>query len=450
MKCGTKIDKGTHFCGKCGEKIEDISEEKSSEKEAIKQPTQISTPPASIDTKSYPKVKKPRKTKIILIGIIATVFVLLIVIFLLFGFEGIGNNGISEYKPGEIEYSIGDKWEYNSQYFYDEGEKDSMIYSNEVKDIISKYIDGKYYDVYEMKIYGEYISSEKIINIDETSLKLSKGFWLNTKYDNLKNEVIERSNNNYRKFDALNDQGQPSGLIYFENNTNNSITKKISGGLPDIVKIGTTWSTTYYINWTDSLLSQGSALEVEQFYPSIIKGEGTKKVYSECLSKKTIKTKAGKFETFKIRHETVGKEGYEISYYCPKIKNFVKYVMFDDNDKIIYEEELIKYSIKSEQSTNVDNSLIESKFYGYWDEQNEGQKLTWRFNANNTLDWIMEQYDDPFSYFKWKIHYGQLKIIFTYDNGSMYYDFEFSDNDNTLKLIVDEYGYDQIQTLIKQ
>ena len=125
----------------------------------------------------------------------------------------------------------------------------------------------------------------------------------------------------------------------------------------------------------------------------------------------------------------------------------VKYILYDIDGFQIYTEELINYSIKSEQ-TNSNNSLIESKFYGAWDNQQEEVNITWKFHANNTLDWILKEYNYTYDIFDWKIQNDQLKI--SVGSTSVYYDFKFSDNDNTLELIKKEYGIDDSETLIKQ
>lgn len=416
----------------------------SNKKQDDKKPKKGKTPTVASSPEPKSLVKKTGKTNSKII--IGTIVIVVIFILLIISFNFIGNNGTGGYKPGDIKYFFGDEWEYNTTLYFDEGVKDSHIYSQEIKDEISLDIDGITYDVYEMKIFGKYVSSGKIINIGNYSLKLSEGTWIKTKYFNPENEVYKYINTNYRKFDILNDKGQPIGQTYNEVTTNETIFRKISGGIPDTVDVGTSWETTYYTNWSESIISSGTLVGGATKYPKFYNGSGTKTVNSECLSQKNITTQAGTFETYEIRHDTVGKKDYEIVFFCPKIKGDVKYILNDYEGFQIYTEELFKYSIKSEQ-TNSNNSLIESKFYGSWDIQQD-TNITWKFHANNTLDWTLKEYNFTYDIYNWKIQNDQLKI--SVGISSVYYDFKFSDNDNTLELSKKEYGIDEVQTLIKQ
>lgn len=443
-KCGSKLDKGSDLCQECKEKTENIDSD-SNKKQDEKQPDKDQTPPVKSSAEPNSPAKKTGKTKNKLI--IGTIVILIVFILLIIGFNFISNNGTGGYKPGDIKYFFGDEWEYKTTYYYDEGEQDTHIYSQEVKDEISLDIDGITYDVYEVKIFGEYVSSEKIFKQGELSLKLSEGTWIKVKYFNPEYEVYKYTNTNYRIFDVLDDQGQPSGQTYNETSSNETILKKISGGIPDFVDVGTTWVTTYNTNWSESIISSGSIDGDNQSYPKFFQGEGVKTVNSECLSKKTITTQAGTFETYEIRHDIVGKDDYEIAYFCPKIKSEVKYIFYNTDGSQIYTEELFKYSIKSEQTTT-NNSLIESKFYGLWDNQEEDINITWKFHANNTLDLTLKEYNYTYDIFNWKIQNDQLKL--SIDSTSVYYDYKFTENDKILELIKEEYGIDELRTLTKQ
>ena len=443
-KCGSKLDKGSKICQECGEKIEDIDMD-SNKKQGKKQPNKYHTSPVTSSDGPNSPAKKTGKTKNKLI--IGTIVIVLVFILLIIVFYFTSNNVTGGYKPGDIKYFFGDEWEYKTTYYYDEGEIDTHIYSQEIKDEITLDIDGVTYDVYEMKIYGKYVSSEKIFKQGNLSLKLSEGTWIKTKLFNPEFEVYKYSNINYRTFDILDDQGQPSGEKYIETSNNETTLKKISGGIPDWVEVGTIWVTTYYTNWSESSISSTTTEGDTPSYPKLFNGEGTKTINSECLSKKIITTQAGTFETYEIRHDTVGKDEYEIAYFCPKIKSEVKYILYSNDGFQIYTEELVNYSIKSEQ-TSSNNSLIESKFYGAWDNQQEEVNITWKFYSNNTLDWIIEELNYTYDIFDWKIQNDQLKI--SVGSTSVYYDFKFSDNENTLELTKEEYGIDELRILIKQ
>ena len=443
-KCGSKIDKGSKICKECGEKTEDIDMD-SNKKQDEKQPDKDQTSPVTSSVDPNSPEKKTGKTKNKLI--IGTIVIAFVFILLIISFYFTSNNVTGGYKPGDIKYFFGDEWEYKTTLYYDEGEQDKHIYSQEIKDEITLDIDDVTYNLYEMKIYGKYISSEKIFKQGNLSLKLSEGSWIKTKYFNPEYEVYKYSNINYRTFDILDDQGQPTGENYIETSNNETTLKKISGGIPDWVEVGTTWVTTYYTNWSESLISSTTTEGDTSSYPKLFNGEGTKTINSECLSKKNITTQAGTFETYEIRHDTVGKDEYEIAYFCPKIKSEVKYILYSNDGFQIYTEELVNYSIKSEQ-TSSNNSLIESKFYGAWDNQQEEVNITWKFYSNNTLDWTLKEYNYTYDIFDWKIQNDQLKI--SVGSTSVYYDFKFSDNESTLELSKEEYGIDELQTLIKQ
>jgi len=443
-KCGSKLDKGSDLCQECKEKTEN-NDSDSNKKQDEKQADKDQTSPVKSPTETNSLAKKTGKSKNKLI--IGTIIIVIAFILLIIGFYFTSNNGTGGYKPGDIKYFFGDEWEYKTTYYYDKGEQDKHIYSQEIKDEITLEIDGITYDVYEMKIFGKYVSSEKIFKQGNLSLKLSEGSWIKTKYFNPEYEVYKYTNTNYIKFDILDDQGQPTGQTYYETSNNETILKKISGGIPDFVDIGTTWVTTYNSNWMESIISSETIEGNTTSYPNSYNGEGTKTVNSECLSKKNITTQAGTFETYEIRHDTVGKEEYEIAYFCPKIKSEVRYILYDNDGIQIYTEELINYSIKSEQ-TSSNNSLIESKFYGVWDNQQEDVNITWKFYSNNTLYWIIEELNYTYDFFNWKIQNDQLKI--SVGSISVYYDYKFSDNDNTLELTKEEYGIDELRTLIKQ
>lgn len=66
-------------------------------------------------------------------------------------------------------------------------------------------------------------------------------------------------------------------------------------------------------------------------------------VYYECLGKEKIKTKAGKFECYKIKSYSNDSDEYSIEFFSPSIKNKVLFISYK-NGEIISRGELIETS----------------------------------------------------------------------------------------------------------
>lgn len=115
-----------------------------------------------------------------------------------------------------------------------------------------------------------------------------------------------------------------------------SISEVVSGEGPDIVEVGSSWSTTERSIENTTMTFLGET-ETETT-------ESTSTVNYECVGTRNVSVGAGTFYCYEVRKTIVGSEGYSLDYYSLKTKLPVKSIEYQDS-QITSLMELVSYDV---------------------------------------------------------------------------------------------------------
>lgn len=122
-----------------------------------------------------------------------------------------------------------------------------------------------------------------------------------------------------------------------------SVTEVVSGNEPEIIEIGSKWSTTERIIKNTTLTFMGeTTTETEEFTSTVI---------YECIEVENVTIEAGTFYCYKVKKTIVNEEGYSVDYYSIKTKLPVKSVKYLD-DEIVSLMELVSYNVSNSRLSN--------------------------------------------------------------------------------------------------
>jgi hypothetical protein len=133
-----------------------------------------------------------------------------------------------------------------------------------------------------------------------------------------------------------------------------TITSVISGDAPETIDVGTNWVETILSETTTTTTISGSVYDaiIPGYTNTTTTNSSTTNTYNyECTSQKSITTAAGTFDTYEIRRNIVGEEGYLLQYLAADVKGEVKEVQYDNDGTIVSLIELISYDVASNSST---------------------------------------------------------------------------------------------------
>lgn len=259
----------------------------------------------------------------------------------------ISGNVSAEIKKEDMNWSIGDKWEYR---YTTATLNQTMIFEMTVETTGESTIeiDGISYDVYVGKLTGQL----KTVHIaSQFNTTLASGSTITgTSYVAKENDEITKTIQNlkYQLIEEL------SGKFFDFNQTIVTATNATSGGKPDVIDIGTNWSTTIKTITTTTTTVSGSYFE--DYMPGYTNTTTATDTQTgtftyECTGKKNITTDAGTFETYVIERGKVGEQGYMLQYLSSAVKNEVEDVAYDIYGNMISITELISYNLASASST---------------------------------------------------------------------------------------------------
>jgi hypothetical protein len=259
----------------------------------------------------------------------------------------ISGNVSAEIKKEDMTWSIGDKWEY--RYTMTSANTTTILKMTvEVTGESAVEIDGINYDVFVAEITGkiEAINSPKTENYN---FSLVEGSTVDgTLYVAKENDETTKTVQNikYQLSEGITDTllNQTSTVVTFSVLT--------SGGKPDVIDAGTTWSSTIRSETTTTMTFSGSYFDTYMpgyTNPTTTTDNKTETSNFECTGKKNITTTAGTFETYEV--EVSQEQGYTLQYISPIAKEDVKDIAYDNYGNIVSLMELISYDIPSSSST---------------------------------------------------------------------------------------------------
>jgi hypothetical protein len=114
------------------------------------------------------------------------------------------------------------------------------------------------------------------------------------------------------------------------------VNEVISGRLPDIIRIGDSWSTTQRLIENDATTINGVENTVNK--------ESISTVNYECTGTQNVTVQAGTFYCYVVQRTIVGGGGYSLYYYSQETKLPVKSVSYL-NGNITLLTELVSYNV---------------------------------------------------------------------------------------------------------
>jgi hypothetical protein len=257
-------------------------------------------------------------------------------------------NATAALQRDDMAWTIGDEWELR---YTTSSANLTMIFTMKatVTGESQFEIDGVTYDAYMCALTGnlESVNMPLVLNLSLAEGSIITG----TLYVSKENDEITKTTQNmdYGLMEETTDK--------FLNFTQTviTITQVISGQAPETIDVDTNWVETIESDTTTTTTISGS------FYDAFIQpgytnttttNSTTTNTYNyECTSQKSITTAAGTFQTYEIRRNIVGEQGYLLQYPAAEVKSDVKEVQYDNNGNIISLIELISYDVASNSST---------------------------------------------------------------------------------------------------
>jgi len=253
----------------------------------------------------------------------------------------ISNNASAQIKKEDMTWSTGDQWEY--RYTVNSGETTTifkMTVTVDGEDNIE--IDGTNYDVITQDLTGDFENIDT--NVLNTTLAQGSTIY-GTSYLAKDNDETAKTIQ-HLKYQLINDSGK------FLNFTQTviSITTATSGVKPDVIDVGTSWTSTVKTITTTTTNYSGNfydELFQQQNYSNTTTSTNnrTDTINYECISKKNVTTDAGTFETYEIRRSIVGGQGVFVQYISSSVKNDVEDITYDSDGNMISMTELISYDV---------------------------------------------------------------------------------------------------------
>jgi hypothetical protein len=254
----------------------------------------------------------------------------------------------AELNTDDMEWMIGDSWEYRIT-----GEEGLVrLVSYDIIGENTVEIDGINYDVHVVDITG---SVEDIGEgfIPSTTFVEGTDIITATLYRSKNDEITQKL------VGTISFQVEHTvGTIYNISLESDNTKKVISGGHPDVIEVGASWSVTIEEKETDtSTLSGGIYGEGE---PSTEYTNKTGTTNYECIDKKSVTVTAGTFEAYEIRETEVGESGnYSIKYISSETKGEVKSIDYDKDGTILSISELVSYDVTAVTNGNGDTPGFE-------------------------------------------------------------------------------------------
>ena len=250
----------------------------------------------------------------------------------------LSDSTIAALNRDELTKEIGDKWQFRNT----QEDGTIMLFTLEVTGEDKIDIEGQQYDVLIARGDGE-IEDMGEIDPDLELVEGSVVFEIIFYYS--KDETAQKS-----IFDIGFDLKDITDETVYDYEMQSISTETlISGGHPDIINVGDTWSLTVKEIENETMTITGGIFQGNPYFDEITT---TSTINYECLSKKSVTVTAGTFETYEIKKTAVGDLNYSLEYVSPKVKREVKSIDYDENDQIISIMELISYEVTKKGGEN--------------------------------------------------------------------------------------------------
>lgn len=256
----------------------------------------------------------------------------------------------AEYKTEDMEWSLGDKWEYR---YTNVGDVTIVIkMTAEIMSDSVAEIDSVNYEVYVGEIIGEMEAIDGLPSSESYNFSFVEGS------DIVEGKIYADKESGTQKtilnmtFQAK-EERTDTELTYVINTV--SIGRVISGEEPNVIDVGSSWVCTMKSEETTTTTVSGSYFDeyIEPGYTNTTtETESDTQIKNyECAGKKTVTTTAGTFETYEMEERQVGEQAYTLLYISPTVKRTVKEVKYDSEGSIISLIELISYDVTPVSST---------------------------------------------------------------------------------------------------
>lgn len=237
-----------------------------------------------------------------------------------------GGGGTQGLRASDLEPKIGDKW----QFRITRENGVSMLMNSEAKRL-------------ENRVLGE--SIHEVYVMDASASVESWGSLLSSLPEGISIVSSNVSINAYRGVDGISNEMAMdftlvltySGLAYNLEIRSENLFELLSGGFPDTIRVGDTWSTTQ--REKDNIIETINGVGTPQSSEAILTMD------YECTGTQKVTVQAGTFNCYVVRQTVVGVEGYSLYYYSSKTKVPVKSAEYN-NGNITSQIELLSYNVQ--------------------------------------------------------------------------------------------------------
>jgi hypothetical protein len=258
--------------------------------------------------------------------IVVIIVVAIVVVGGIFYMVSKGGDGAQGLRASDLEPKIGDKW----QFKITRENGVSMLMNLEAKRLENRVLGESIHEVYVMD------ASASLENWGSLLSSLPEGVFIvsSNVSINAYQGVDEISNEMITDFALV---FTYSGSTFNLEIRTENLFELLSGGFPDTIRVGDTWSTTQ--REKDNTIETINGVGTPQSSEAILTMD------YECTGTQNVTVQAGTFYCYVIRQTVVGVEGYSLYYYSSKTKKPVKSVEYR-NGNITEQIELLSYDVQ--------------------------------------------------------------------------------------------------------